>query len=43
LEWREISAAELSEIKNEKARFKKTKKARFIGGVARHLAHGELA
>jgi hypothetical protein len=34
LEWREISGAELSEIKNEKARLKKTKKARFIGEVA---------
>jgi hypothetical protein len=34
LEWREISGAELCEIKNEKARLKKTKKARFSGGFA---------
>jgi hypothetical protein len=34
VEWREISGAELGEIiKNEKARLKKTKKARFSGGV----------
>jgi hypothetical protein len=34
LGWREISCAELSEIKDENARSKKTKRARFIGAVA---------